>query len=99
MHSDGVDDFMTHELKTWPEYFEAVANGLKRFELRDSSDRDFKVGDKLRLEEWIPATKTYTGRYVTVRVLYVLPLFGTAQVIMSIGGIIDVNAKGAEPHD
>lgn len=88
---------MTHELKTWPEYFEAIVDGTKRFEFRDSFDRDFNVGDTLRLQEWNPATKLYSGRYVSVRVLYILKVFGN-MVIMSIGGIIDVNAKGATAH-
>lgn len=89
---------MTHELKTWPEYFEAIADGSKRFEFRDSFDRDFNVGDVLKLEEWSPATKIYTGRYISVRVLYILKVFGN-MVIMSISGIIDVSAKGAVPHE
>ena len=40
----------THELKTWPEYFEAVKDGTKNFELR-KDDRGFKAGDHLVLAE------------------------------------------------
>ena len=36
----------THELKTLPEYFDAVQKGTKTFEIR-KNDRNFKVGDLL----------------------------------------------------
>lgn len=59
-----------HELKTWPEYFEAVDSGRKTFELR-KNDRDFKVGDTLRLREYEPGPDRYTGRECTRVVTYV----------------------------
>jgi hypothetical protein len=43
----------THELKTWPEYFEAVARGEKTFEVR-KNDRGFTKGDLLILRKWLP---------------------------------------------
>lgn len=43
---------MTHHLKTMPEYFQAVIDGRKPFELREN-DRDFKVGEKVILEEYL----------------------------------------------
>ena len=36
---------MVHELKCWPEYFEAVISGAKTFEVR-KNDRDFAVRDE-----------------------------------------------------
>lgn len=43
--------------KIWPEYFDAVASGNKKFELR-LNDFDIKEGDTLVLEEWDPKDKT-----------------------------------------
>lgn len=67
----------THDLKTWPEFFESVMGGEKTFELR-LDDRGFRAGDKLRLLEWLPTEKRYTGREVIVDVPYLVcgPAFG-----------------------
>lgn len=66
----------THELKTWPTYFEAILRGEKRFELR-KNDRDFGVGDVLRLQEFDPGKTNahewhkYTDREIWARVTYI----------------------------
>ena len=39
---------MLHELKISPEYYDAVVNGIKPFEIR-KNDRNYSVGDALRL--------------------------------------------------
>jgi len=44
---------MVHELKTWPEEFEAILSSTKTCEAR-LDDRGFSVGDTLDLREWIP---------------------------------------------
>ena len=59
-----------HILKTWPEYFEAVASGAKTFELR-FDDRGYQVGDHLVLREW-SVTEGYTGRVIVKRVSYLV---------------------------
>lgn len=41
-----------HELKILPEYFQAIVDGTKTFELRSEEDRTFAVGDVLILREW-----------------------------------------------
>jgi hypothetical protein len=62
---------MTHNLKTWPEYFVAVLIGTKTFEIR-KNDRDFNVGDELVLQEYEPTNDMYSGRSVKRTVTYVL---------------------------
>ena len=42
---------MLHELKISPEYYDAVVNGIKPFEIR-KNDRNYSVGDALRLREF-----------------------------------------------
>ena len=81
---------MTHELKTWPEYFEAIWDGRKNFEYR-LNDRDYQVGDLLHLREYDPHTSEYSGREIVRSVTYVLfPLFNTDPslcCIMSLGPV------------
>ena len=60
------------KLKILPQYFEEVANGNKRAELR-FNDRGFKVGDVYDLEEF--DGKTYTGRAITIRITHILEGF------------------------
>jgi len=56
--------------KTWPKYFEAVASGKKKYDLR-LNDFEIKEGDILVLEEWDPKTKKYTGRKIKKKATYV----------------------------
>jgi hypothetical protein len=62
---------ITHELKCWPEFFDAIATGRKRHDLRRASDRDFRVNDRLHLREFNPVNSDYTGRSLFVQVTYV----------------------------
>jgi len=61
----------THQLKTWPMYFQAIQQASKNFELR-RNDRNFQVGDVLELQEWDPTGETYTGQSVLRLVTYIL---------------------------
>lgn len=58
---------MIHRLKTWPAYFNLVADGRKKFEIR-RNDRDFHPGDELLLQEWDPVSSSLTGRELAVSV-------------------------------
>ncbi len=64
---------MNHILKTWPEYFQAVKGGIKRFEFR-KDDRNYQEGDTLELHEYDHSTDSYSGDSVRVEVLYILPV-------------------------
>lgn len=60
---------MIHELKTLPEYFKPVSQGLKTFEIREFN-RPYKVGDYLYLREWTGGT--YTGLETVKQITYIL---------------------------
>jgi len=62
-------EWRVHELKTWPAYYREIITGRKHTEHR-RHDRDFRVGDVLRLREWDPITKAYTGRELFRRIRY-----------------------------
>jgi hypothetical protein len=61
----------THYLKTWPSFFEDVAEGRKTFEVR-INDRDFAVGDEIVLVEYDPFLQQLTGREIHQRITYIL---------------------------
>ena len=62
---------MHHNLKIWPEYFQAVQDGNKTFEIRDNRDHGFQKGDTILLEEYDPDSMRYTGRKIDKLVTYV----------------------------
>lgn len=62
---------VTHEMKSWPEFFEPTIRGLKFHDLRRTDDRKFQVGDHLRLREFDPRSESYTGRECTVEITYI----------------------------
>ena len=72
----------SHELKTWPDYFEAVLSGAKAFEVR-KDDRNFQVGDNVALWEYWPVNidpfaedttpdPGFTGRWIHAVITYKL---------------------------
>lgn len=83
----------THKLKILPEYYQAAASGNKPFELR-KNDRDYKLGDKLELQEW--DGENYTGREVHSYITYILKggQFGLDETYCILGTrIIDIKKK------
>lgn len=67
--SNSTTDPVVHDLKCTSNFFEAVADGSKTFEAR-RNDRNFKVGDVLRIREF--GNMEYTGREVRKRITYIL---------------------------
>lgn len=72
-----VEPTVTHKLKTWPEVFQAVWDGLKTAEFR-KDDRGFKVGHWLQLNEYDPESGMPTGRGVETVITHIAndPRFG-----------------------
>lgn len=64
----------THNLKTIEPYFQAVACGRKLFELR-KLDRDFQLGDILKLERYDLQRQTYLAGTITARITCILTDF------------------------
>lgn len=65
-----------HDLKTWPEMFEAVGVGVKTTEYR-KNDRNFKRGQYLNLRKWYPELQQYSGHSLLVEIKHnVSPGFG-----------------------
>jgi hypothetical protein len=60
---------MIHSLKLLPEFWSAVANDEKNFEMRNEQDRNFREGDFLLLQEW---QGEYTGRELFRKITYIL---------------------------
>ena len=70
-----------HHLKIWPQYFQALQDGSKNFDVR-RDDRNFRVGDFIVFEEFNPdgfgqehgeSIGEYTGRQINRQIIYVLP--------------------------
>ena len=59
-----------HQLKSWSPFFQAIKSGEKTHDLRDNSDRDFKVGEIVELFEYDPFKGEYTGENVTAEITY-----------------------------
>lgn len=96
-----------HDLKTWPPFFDHVADGRKTFEVR-RNDRGFQYGDTLLLREWNPhdamtsnARHGYTGRECRVHIDYVLdgdwPGLKPGYVVLGISRAARTDAGSKQP--
>ena len=72
-----------HEIKCWPEFFQAIWDGHKTFEVR-KDDRGYATGDRLLIRELDPEVKAassayhsdgdcLTGRSIDAEITYKLP--------------------------
>lgn len=64
-----MSDHPIKHIKIRPEYFDAVKEGRKTFEIR-KNDRNYQCGNTLILHEWEDGE--YTGRVFGVTVSYIL---------------------------
>lgn len=69
IESEQKEKPMTHELDSYPEQFEAILQGLKTF-MCGFNNQSFRVGDKLKINEFDDDKILYTGRFVEVKVIY-----------------------------
>lgn len=60
-----------HIMKSWPQFWLAIYNGDKTHDIRSKADRNFSVGDTVRLEEFDPFKGLYTGRHLDARITYI----------------------------
>jgi len=82
---------LTIELKCWPESFDAIAAGIKTCEIRDCSDRDFCIGDLLKLRRWEPVLGVYSGDEAIVQVRNIDTMAGSLHLFgvrLGIGGCL-----------
>lgn len=59
------------ELKSWSHFFDAIKAGQKRHDLRSKKDRNFHVGQRLRLMRYDNILGGYTGESMVVEVTYI----------------------------
>ena len=80
---------MIHELKILPEHFEAVNSGAKKAEFR-KNDRNFRIDDLLKLNEYDKKNNQYTGRFITARITHITHLadYAAGYVMLSIDEIV-----------
>jgi hypothetical protein len=85
---------MLHELKIWPQYFDAVMTGRKNFEVR-KNDRGFQAGDVVILREWDPTiVSKRTMQGTPVEDIEQLPRGYTgASVEYRIGYVLPIDAE------
>lgn len=69
MPSDGKAEHKVHDIKIAAAYYDDVASGRKRFELR-KNDRGYKVGDSLKMLEFKDGK--HTGRIIAADIIYML---------------------------
>ena len=92
-----------HELKTWPEPFQAIVDGHKNFEIRQDDRGGFGEGDYLKLEEYVPPSKgdrgvgQYTGRWLLRVVTYIAKGWGLpdGMVVMA----LDAESLASVQHE
>jgi len=73
MDADNNRPPMEHELKCWPEYYDAVDCGDKTFEIR-KWDRPYREGDTIILRRYSPYIEDYTGQQMRLKITYLLDL-------------------------
>lgn len=69
-NNEPQSEITIHDLKIWTEFYDDVDSGRRLFEMR-KNDRDYQVGDVLKLREWLPKIEEYSGAVTYREVLHV----------------------------
>lgn len=68
-----------HAVKCWPKFFQIIAAGHKKYEVR-RNDRNYQLGDLLQLNEWHPpSSDQLAGGYTGASVLSIISSILTAE--------------------
>jgi hypothetical protein len=59
-----------HKIKSWSHFFQAIADGKKKHDLR-KNDRNYQVGDSIMLLEYDNIAGEFTGREQEVDISYI----------------------------
>lgn len=62
----------THIVKSWPQFFQPISAGTRTSDIRLKTDRDFKIGDQMLLEEFDPFGGGYTGNKLLVEITHII---------------------------
>lgn len=60
-----------YEVKSWPQFFQPMIDGVKKHDMRNKRDREYKVGDRMLLREYDPFGGGYTGRSAVFEITYI----------------------------
>ena len=71
LDKDIMTDNPKYNLKSWTHFFQAIKSGNKLHDLRWFKDREFNVGDILKLEEFDNIKGEYTGDSILVKITYI----------------------------
>lgn len=60
-----------YEVKSWPWFFKPMVSKQKKHDMRDMRDRDYAVGDVMKLREFCPIDGEYTGAEALAKITYI----------------------------
>lgn len=62
------------DVKCVQPYFDEIMKGNKKFEIR-WNDRNYQLNDVVILKEYNKVSKIFSGRYIKVKIMYILDNF------------------------
>jgi hypothetical protein len=87
-----------HHVKSWTYLFSEIVSGNKLHDIRDMTERDYKIDDALVLEEFDPIAGLYTGRCQHARITYITdratPCAFSSAVLKKGFGILSIKKTG-----